>query len=438
MALPKIVSPAHLHPDSALRSRPWIHCESPYLSDAGILVSRPSISRVYSSSPLSPTKRPTTGMSEIHPSGVVTRPVTPIQPTHFFSPSSLLPSPPMEDQDVEMNLVQKEYPSKLLEFPFHDQDYELLRDQRLGSGRFSDVYRAAFCEPQAGSSHITILTPPTTPVRGSFDGLALSESQLYAVKLPVDRSSISIIRHEADILSFLHGKRWSEQHIVPFHGLDTRNNSLVLTALPASLEGLISDLNKLPENLRTSTIANMFIRLARSLSSSLHWLHAQGIIHADIKPGNILLSPRAPLLPNQRIWDVPFTPLLSDFTSSFHVSAPLTSTPALGGGTYDYLAPELLTRPYPDPDEKSDVYALTMTLLVFIVGRSPFEGAGSRWMVMEWVKSGMALDIVESDGRMTERLQNVSGIWKGRDGIDIKARLESGLTKSRDRRVLKV
>lgn len=437
MASPKILSPSHLHPDSALRFRPWIHYESPYLSNTGILVSRPPMSRVYSSPPLSPTKsRPTVGMSELHPSGAVSRPVTPIQPPAFFDLRSSLPSPPLEAvQDTNTSLAKDGYPAKLLQFPFQEHDYELLRGRQLGSGRFSNVYRAESCAPKEEPSHITILTPPATPIRGSFDGPQASEPPLYAVKVPADRSSVSIIRHEADILSYLHSQSSSAGHIVPFHGLDTRNNGLVLTALPATLESLISDLNNLPSELRATTAASLFLPIARSLTTTLHWLHAQRIIHADIKPANILLSPHTPLLPHHSLLDVPFTPLLSDFTSSFHASAPPNSTLALGGGTYDYLAPELLCRPYPDPDAKSDVYALAMTLLVVVVGRSPFEGA-SRWVVMEWVKKGMGMGIVESDFAMAGRLKDVNRVLREEGIVDIKGALETGLSKDRDMRIL--
>jgi serine/threonine protein kinase len=136
--------------------------------------------------------------------------------------------------------------------------------------------------------------------------------------------------------------------------------------------------------------------------------------------------------------DTSFTPLLSDFTSAFHISTPSSSSPTLGGGTYDFLAPELLCRPYPDPSFASDVYALGMTLLVFVLGRSPFEGAGNKWMVMEWVKSGRVMECVGMDGKSLGRLEYVASLVGETEGWNVKRFLVGGLRKEIERRTLAI
>jgi len=405
---------------------------------------RPYPSRAYTSPHTSPAKsRPTSGMSELHPSGVMSRPVTPVKEIPFSELISPLPTPPLDIQQDPINPMSlEEYPPKLLEFPFNECDYELLKDQRLGSGRFSNVFCAQpreTCVPSPTSSNSTVLTPPTTPLRGSFDAPRAQQPHFYAVKIPADRSSIPVLRNEATVLTYLTAIPNSSSHIVPFHGLDTRTDNIILTALPASLDSLMTSVSTLPEATRTTTVARLLPPLARSLTASLSWLHAQGIVHADIKPANVLLHPRSsPLLPGQDMVDASFTPLLSDFTSAFHVSGPPSSCPALGGGTYDFLAPELLCRPYPDPSFASDVYALGMTLLVFVLGRSPFEGAGNKWMIMEWVKSGRVMECVGMDGRSLGRLEDVTRLVDQRERWDVKGFLTGGLCKEVERRVLEV
>jgi len=416
----------HLHPDSALRIRPWLHTESPYTSKAGILNTPRHPLRVYTSSIESHS---ISGMSELHPSSLMTRPVTPTREKPF--------------SEVPINTMSPHgYPHRLLEFPFDEYDYELLKDRHLGSGRFSDVFCAQPCEacPQSPSSlNSSIPTPPTTPLRGSFDSPRTQQPHLYAVKIPADRSSIPVLRREATILSYLTVLPNSFSHIVPFHGLDTRTSRIILTALPASLNSLIISLSSLTEATRTTTVARIFSPLARSLTVGLSWLHTQGIIHADIKPANILLHPhRLPLLPGQNIIETSFIPLFSDFTSAFHFSAPPSSSPALGGGTYDFLAPELLCRPYPDPSFASDVYALGMTLLIFVLEKSPFEGAGNKWMVMEWVKSGRVMECVGMDGKSLRRLEDVVGLVRERERWDVKRFLTGGLRKEVERRALEI
>ena len=227
---------AQLHPDSALRVRPWMRTESPYASKAGILNTSPHLLREYTSGHTSAAKsRPTSGMSELHPSGVMTRPVAPVRAKPFSEAASPLSSPPSNMAQVPINaMTRQEFSPKLLEFPFNESDYELLTDQRLGSGRFSDVFSAQPCEACAlspSSLNSSIPTPPATPQRGSFDAPRSQQPQLYAVKIPADRSSIPVLRSEATILSYLTALPTSSSHIISFHGLDIRTNSLVITAL---------------------------------------------------------------------------------------------------------------------------------------------------------------------------------------------------------------
>jgi serine/threonine protein kinase len=102
------------------------------------------------------------------------------------------------------------------------------------------------------------------------------------------------------------------------------------------------------------------------------------------------------------------------------------------------LAPELLCRPYPDPSFASDVYALGMTLLVFVLGRSPFEGAGNKWMVMEWVKSGRVMECVGMDGKSLGRLEHVARVVGEREGWNVKRFLVGGIRKDIERRTLAI
>ena len=100
------------------------------------------------------------------------------------------------------------------------------------------------------------------------------------------------------------------------------------------------------------------------LLQGLAFCHDQGIVHRDLKPNNLFFR-----RPQQR------EPLIGDFGISSYLDtgdsrARLTQTAA--NLTLDYSAPELL-----DHDEVSpatDYYALGITLMHLVNGRSPFQG----------------------------------------------------------------
>jgi len=79
-----------------------------------------------------------------------------------------------------------------------------------------------------------------------------------------------------------------------------------------------------------------------------------------------------------------------------------------------------------------------MTLLVFVLGGSPFEGAGNKWMVMEWVKSGKVMECVAMDGKSLGRLEHVAGLVGRRERWDVKRFLMGGLRKEVERRSLEI
>ncbi len=103
------------------------------------------------------------------------------------------------------------------------------------------------------------------------------------------------------------------------------------------------------------------------LADGLQHAHERGVLHRDIKPGNILLSRDG-------------TPMLLDFNLSHDENQTHSQVEATLGGTVAYMAPEhlrALSRRTKElvalVDERSDLYGLGMVLFEMIAGHNPFE-----------------------------------------------------------------
>ena len=113
-------------------------------------------------------------------------------------------------------------------------------------------------------------------------------------------------------------------------------------------------------NLGKVLLSSEVVHLFTSLSLAIDYAHQHGIVHGNIKPGNILLK-RATTSPGE-IGD----PVLTDFG----FSRPLRSTG--NAGVPFYLSPEQI-QGHP-PDERSDIYSLGVVLYELCTGVLPFRG----------------------------------------------------------------
>jgi eukaryotic-like serine/threonine-protein kinase len=100
--------------------------------------------------------------------------------------------------------------------------------------------------------------------------------------------------------------------------------------------------------------------------------HLKGVVHRDIKPGNLFLTTRADGTPLIKVLDFGIAKTLE---SDPLESTALTSSDDVRLGSPAYMPPEQLQNPR-DVDTRSDIWSLGATLYELLCGRPAFEATG--------------------------------------------------------------
>src|SRR5437868_2999196 len=107
------------------------------------------------------------------------------------------------------------------------------------------------------------------------------------------------------------------------------------------------------------------VQLMAKVARAIEYAHSRGILHRDLKPGNILLDDR-------------HEPLVSDFGLAKWLDANKDLTKSLTTfGTPGYIAPEQAASAVADLTPASDVYSLGAILFNLLAGRPPFLGSNA-------------------------------------------------------------
>jgi TolB-like protein/Flp pilus assembly protein TadD len=145
--------------------------------------------------------------------------------------------------------------------------------------------------------------------------------------------------------------------IVPIHEIGESDGSCYFSMQLVEGRRLDEVINREPMSNRGA--AELIIKLARTIS----YAHKRGILHRDIKPGNILI-------------DVGGEPHLTDFGLARLIERENTITGTLveALGTPSYMAPEQAAGDVAQLTSATDVYGLGAILYQLLTGQPPFVG----------------------------------------------------------------
>ncbi|MBW7886223.1 MAG: serine/threonine protein kinase [Caldilineaceae bacterium] len=215
--------------------------------------------------------------------------------------------------------------------------------QQLGSGGVATVYRA-YDQVQGQTVALKLLLPGA------------------------DEKTYSRFRREAMTAGALR-----HPHIVRILQIGIAPKGEVAYIAMELVEGeSLSDLLNERGRLRSEETANVLEPIARALD----FAHREGVVHRDVKPGNILLRPVSPGAANSvqlEALEYPVVPLLSDFGIARALDAPELTSTGRTVGTPAYMAPEQCAGSR-EVDGRADVYALGAVIYRCITGRLPFAG----------------------------------------------------------------
>lgn len=144
------------------------------------------------------------------------------------------------------------------------------------------------------------------------------------------------------------------QHVVPIHAVDPNHHPpyLVMPFIPG--ESLQERLNRVG-HLELVDV----LRIGQQIAEGLAAAHAQGIVHRDIKPGNILLERNV-----ERV-------LLTDFGLARAADDASLTRSGVIAGTPQFMAPEQARGE--QIDHRTDLFSLGTVLYTMLAGHSPFR-----------------------------------------------------------------
>ena len=221
--------------------------------------------------------------------------------------------------------------------------YEIV--SALGAGGMGEVFRARDTRLDR-SVAIKVLSP------------RLSSDPIFRERFDREARAISALSHP---------------HICTLHDVGEHEGTAFLVMEHVDGETLASRLSRGPLALHTA------LAIAAQVADALDAAHSRGIVHRDIKPGNIMLvgGRGSGGTPHVKLLDFGLARETGALTAPTGESLAPTMSRALTGegtllGTLHYMSPEQIEGA--DVDARSDIFSFGVVLYELVTGTKPFQG----------------------------------------------------------------
>ncbi|HEX6817853.1 MAG TPA: protein kinase, partial [Ktedonobacterales bacterium] len=215
----------------------------------------------------------------------------------------------------------------------------------LGTGSTSVVYLGQRLDNPQVTTAIKVLTFHAT--------LGLGEQMAFRARFLREARAVSRLHHE---------------HILPVLGYG-EVDELTYMVLPLVASGTLAARLAQAQAAQTQLSLTHVADILNQLASALDYAHAQGIVHRDVKPSNVLVGDHAQLY----LTDFGIARLVESGSNGLTIDqgGALTAAGQVLGTTY-YMAPEQIRGEKVGP--AADIYALGIVAFQLATGQLPYQG----------------------------------------------------------------